>query len=332
MLRPCFARTGPWLQAGKYAAALMSQIPRRNWWTIAEHAGDRTPDRTQRLLSRAVWDTWAAMRVVRRFAVAGLNQAARICGRRGLAVGRSIRPARSSRVSPRVSSGTISVAPGRWLTGSPRCTWRMRARARACADRGSQWIPREHLEDPAKRQVMRLPPDLVFRTKGQLAIDLIGEVLADAVRLDVVCGDEVYGSCTQLREFLEARGQAYVLRVPSNFHLTVTAGVRLTCKDAARVRPARRWEVRSAGKGSKGERWYAWAWLATASPRHHLLIRRHLASGELAFHYCYVPKGQPVSKARLIRAAGLRWPVEECFELSNACALHCGSVPSWFLE
>ena len=27
-------------------------------------------------------------------------------------------------------------------------------------------------------------------------------------------------------------------------------------------------EVCSAGKGSKGGRWYAWAWLATASPRH----------------------------------------------------------------
>ena len=54
----------------------------------------------------------------------------------------------------------------------------------------------------------------------------------------------------------------------------------------------RRWEVSSAGKGSKGERWYAWAWLATASPGHHLLVRRHLKTGELAFHYCYVPEGQ----------------------------------------
>ena len=68
-------------------------------------------------------------------------------------------------------------------------------------------------------------------------------------------------------------------------------------------------EIRSAGTGSKGQRWYAWAQLATASPRHHLLIRRHLSTGELAFHYCYTPEGQPVSKARLIRAAGLRWPV-----------------------
>jgi hypothetical protein len=75
----------------------------------------------------------------------------------------------------------------------------------------------------------------------------------------------------------------------------------------------RRWEVRSAGKGPKGERWYGWAWIATASPRHHLLIRRHLKTGELAFHYCHVPEGQLLTKTRLIRAAGLRWPVEEDF-------------------
>jgi hypothetical protein len=45
------------------------------------------------------------------------------------------------------------------------------------------------------------------------------------------------------------------------------------------------------GHGSKGQRWYAWAWIGTASPRHHLLIRCHLTTGELAFHHCYVPKG-----------------------------------------
>jgi hypothetical protein len=93
----------------------------------------------------------------------------------------------------------------------------------------------------------------------------------------------------------------------------------MTCADAVKklLRDKKRWEVRSAGKGSKGDRWYAWAWLATASPRHSLLVRRHLKTGELAFHYCFVPEGQLVGKARLIRAAGLRWPVEEGFEFSK---------------
>jgi hypothetical protein len=94
---------------------------------------------------------------------------------------------------------------------------------------------------------------------------------------------------------------------------------------------SKRWEVRSAGQGAKGSRWYAWALIATTSPRHALLVRRHLQTGDLAFHYCFTPDG-PCPKTRLITAAGLRWPVEEGFEFANACALHCGSVPSWFLE
>ena len=49
--------------------------------------GDRTPDRTQRLLNHASWDTFAAMAVVRRFAVAGLEAAARRGRRRGMVIG-----------------------------------------------------------------------------------------------------------------------------------------------------------------------------------------------------------------------------------------------------
>jgi hypothetical protein len=67
---------------------LVSGLPRRNGQTIAEHTGTRTPDRTQRLLSRASWDTLPAMGEVRRFAVAGLEEAARRSGwRRGLVAG-----------------------------------------------------------------------------------------------------------------------------------------------------------------------------------------------------------------------------------------------------
>ena len=184
-----------------------------------------------------------------------------------------------------------------------------------------QWVPREQIADPVRSLVIGLPLDLAFRTKGQLAIDLSTDVAADGIRPDFYCGDEVYGSCTQLREHFEATGQAYVLRVPSNFMIALAAGTKLTCAQAVStlLKDKRRREVRSAGHGSKGERWYAWAWLATASARHHLLIRRHLRTGELAFHYCFVPAGQLLTKARLTRAAGLRWPVEEDFSFAKDC-------------
>ncbi len=95
--------------------------------------------------------------------------------------------------------------------------------------------------------------------------------------------------------------------------------ITLTCAKVVttHLKASRHWQAVSAGTGSKGERDDAWAWIATASPRHWLLIRRHLATGECAYHYCHVPAGQPVCLKRLITAARLRWPVEEGFEFGG---------------
>jgi SRSO17 transposase len=323
LLRPCFARTEPWLQAGKYVSALVSELPRVNGWSIARRGGDRTPDRTQRLLNHASWDTFAAMSVVRRFAVAGLEAAARRGRRGGMVIG-----AIDETGQGKAGEATAGVkrhylgCVGKVANGITTVHLSyVREKAGHALIGARQWIPAEHIADPVKSLLMGLPLDLQFRTKGQLAIDISTAVAADGIRPDFYCGDEVYGSCTQLREHFQASGQAYVLRVPSNFAVTLTAGTIMTCAEAARtlLKHKRRWEVRSAGSGSKGERWYAWAWIATASSRHHLLIRRHLRTGELAFHYCWVPAGQILTKARLIRAAGLRWPVEEDFAFGKDC-------------
>lgn len=178
-----------------------------------------------------------------------------------------------------------------------------------------QWIPREHLEDPVTALVAGLPLDLEFRTKGSWpSTSSPPPTPTGRLRL-LSAGMRSTGNCTGLRTFFEARGQAYVLRVPSDFMITL-AGTTVTCAEAVKrlLKHARRWEVRSAGHGFKGERWHAWAWLASARPRHHLPIRRHLKTGDLAFHYCYVPAGQLLARTRLIRTAGLRWPAEEDFE------------------
>jgi len=324
LLRPCFARTTVWLQAGKYVAAVMSDLPERNGWSIARFCGDATPDRTQRLLNHASWDTLGAMGAVRRFAVAGLDEAARRNRRAGgMAVG-------ALDETGQEKHGTATAGVKRQYMG---CAGRVangintvhlsyvRERTGHALIGARQWIPREQVTSPVASLVTGLPGGLRFRTKGQLAIDVLADARADGVTFDFICGDEVYGASPDLREYLEACGQPYVLRVASNFTLTLAGGTAVTCAQAVKtlLKDKRSWEVRSAGNGSKGQRWYAWAWLGTGSGEHSLLVRRHLKTGELAFHYCYAPEGQPGGKARLIRAAGLRWPVEESFELGKDC-------------
>ncbi len=55
-LRPHFARPEAFEHALLYLQAIMSDIPRKNGWQIAEHARQARPYGMQRLLSRAVWD------------------------------------------------------------------------------------------------------------------------------------------------------------------------------------------------------------------------------------------------------------------------------------
>jgi len=52
---------------------LLAELPRKNCWTIAEHAGDRTPDGMQHLLSRARWDADGVRDDVRSYVVEELG-------------------------------------------------------------------------------------------------------------------------------------------------------------------------------------------------------------------------------------------------------------------
>jgi SRSO17 transposase len=317
-LGPMFVRIEPRLQAAKYVRALLSDLPKRNGWTIAEWVGDRQPDATQRLLSHACWDTLAAMSEIRRFAVARLDA---VAGPASLAIG-------ALDESGQEKKGTATAGVKRQHMGCAGGIDNGINTVHLAYVRGGgghaliasrQWIPVEQIADPVAVLTTGLPLDLQFRTKGELAIDLLTDAYADGVSFDFIAGDEVYGACTTLRHFLQARGQAYVLRLRSTFVLTLGTGTAMTCAKVAakHLKQKRKWTIRSAGSGSKGERTYAWAWVATADSTLYLLIRKHRTTGELAFHYCHVPEGQPATLPRLVAAAGLRWPVEEIFEFGK---------------
>jgi hypothetical protein len=170
--------------------------------------------------------------VVREFAVAGLDEAARRSGRlRGLRIG-------AIDETSQAEQGTATAGVKRHYLG---CVGKVasgittvhlayvRERTGHALIGAREWIPAGHLTDPVEPLVMGLPEDLVFRTKGQLAIDLLTGTLTGGTMLDFVCGDEVCGSCTGLREFCEQAGQGYVLRVPSTFRLTLARGITVTC-------------------------------------------------------------------------------------------------------
>lgn len=55
-IAPRFSRVESDRRACDLVMGLMSEVARKNCWTIAEHAGHATPDGLQHLLARACWD------------------------------------------------------------------------------------------------------------------------------------------------------------------------------------------------------------------------------------------------------------------------------------
>ena len=150
-------------------------------------------------------------------------------------------------------------------------------------------------------------------------------MLERAVESDVpfgwFTGDEVYGSDRKLRLWLERQGVAHVLAIKTNERLWAWAE-----KGPLQVRADRlasqveesEWIRRSAGDGTKGPRIYDWTAVEIRPLRepgkgHWLLARRSIANpGELAYYVCFGPAETALEE--LVRVAGTRWAIEECFE------------------
>lgn len=289
-------------------------MPRKNGWQIAEYVGDETPDRTQRLLNHAVWDHDTAQGVIRGFVAAQLgDQRLRVAA---LDESGQEKSGNTTAGTQRQYMGCVGkIANG---VNTVYCSY---ATPGGHALVGARiYLPEDQLDDPERRDAMGVGDDVEFKTKPQLAAEICADMVADGTMAPWAAGDEVYGRSGELRTYLEDHGVGYVLRVGCAFYAELAAGVKIRADQAVNTHlgDQRSWHVAGV-PGSKGQRLYAWAWLATTSARHFLLIRKHLTTGELAYHYCHVPDGRPVILTTLIQVACLRWPVEEDFGLGKDC-------------
>ncbi|MEV5989526.1 IS701 family transposase [Streptomyces sp. NPDC052051] len=308
-----FARVEPRLRARRLVLGLLSDLPRKNCWTIAEWAGESTPHGMQHLLSRAVWDADAVCDDVREYVLEHLHDEAAV-----LVVDET----------GDVKKGIHTVAVQRQYTGtagrienSQVAVFLVYAgeRGHAAVDR-ELYIPHSWTGDPDRCRAAGLGEDTVFATKPELARTMIERFLDAGHHVGWVTGDEVYGGNPKLRTTLEERGIGYVLAVACSTEVTTQAGKFRADRLVKRL-PKRAWQKLSAGRGAKEHRFYDWAVidLAGARPGHHqLLIRRNRSTGELAYYRCFSP--QPVPLAELVRVAGSRWRVEETFQTEKGLA------------
>jgi SRSO17 transposase len=193
------------------------------------------------------------------------------------------------------------------------------------------YLPKQWCQDDKRRERAHVPDAAEFATKPALGTAMLTSATSAGVPFAWTVADEVYGRSAKLREACEKDKKGYVVAVPVNFQVRLLSARKATVAVLARLIPEAAWETRSCGPGCKGHRDYRWAWAATASPRHWVLIRRSLTDpSDLAFFYCHAPAGRPVSLPVLIKVAGKRWPVEECVQQGKGQAgLDQHQVRTW---
>jgi SRSO17 transposase len=199
-------------------------------------------------------------------------------------------------------------------------------RGRALVDR-QLYLPKSWTEDRERCRSARIPEELQFATKPELARGLVLRALASAMPIAWVTADAAYGQEWRFRRMLEEAGVGYVLAVPKSQQVPSAGRIDHALAGA----PDEAWERISCGQGAKGPRVYNWAAarlsaienLDGGDPTHHrwVLARRSLSRpDEIAYYLAYAPTGATVSD--LVRVAGSRWAIEECFQAAkNECGL-----------
>jgi SRSO17 transposase len=312
---PRFARAEPRARAGVYLRGLLSAAERKNGWTLAEQAGDATPDAMQRLLNHAEWDADAVRDDLRDYVTEHLGDetAVLVIDETGF-----LKKGGKSAGVHRQYSGTAgrieNCQLGVFLAYAAPA-------GRTFIDR-ELYLPRAWIDDRARCMEAGIGPDVPFRTKPELALAMLARALDAGVPAGWVAGDELYGQNAALRLALEERGMSYVLAVPVNQYTIAAVDGRIgqTRVDALSAAvPAGDWRRISAGAGAKGARLYDWVRVPirphSEHDRYWLLIRRRLSDGELAHYLCFAPPGTAL--AELVAVAGRRWAIEESFQTAK---------------
>lgn len=310
-IKPVFRTRKGEERAAEYLLGLCSDAERKNSWQIAEYTGETTPYALQQFLYRGRWSAdelrdklqgYVKVRFGEEDAVMVIDETGFLKqGKKSCGVKRQY-----SGTAGRIENCQIGV----FLTY-------VSSTGSTLVDR-ELYIPEEWISDMDRRAAAGVPEDCVFRTKPQMAADMLAH--AQHMPFAWVSGDSVYGSNAKLRAWCEENSKNYVMAISGKEYVWQGLSQNRVSNIVANLKEEA-WISLSCGNGSKGERLYQWQCMPINSPdgyrkRRLMFRRKDSQSTEIQAYICYAPEDVPLEK--LVEIAGVRWNIETNFAQSKS--------------
>lgn len=350
---PLFGREENFSHATAIVQGLLAGGDRRNVENMAEAIHGGVVRTLQKFIAQSVWDDRQVLSELRRHVVEilGDEEAVLIVDETGFP-----------------KKGTKSVGVARQYSGIlgrvDNC--QMGVFVDYCSRHGHVlsdrrlFLPEAWTQDGPRCEAAGVPGGVIFRTKPELAVEMIQNAVAEGMPFRWVAGDSVYGNSPTFVQTVRALEKWYVLDVSSETWVWTSEPKRRPLKAGAKAAgrprkhgvaltkpqqvaglvaniPATAWKRVTVAEGSQGPRvyeyteltvWFSEERLPAESPER-LLIRRSLGQdAELKFQRSNASSTIPLHK--LAKVGGCRWCVEMDFQCGKGeCGLDEYETRGW---
>jgi SRSO17 transposase len=223
------------------------------------------------------------------------------------------------------------------------------------------FLPQEWADDEARRQEAGIPEGVVFRTKPELALEMLTVAIQEGVPFRWVGGDSVYGDSPTFVRGVRQLGKWYVVDTSADARVwteepqvipaeqrpkaqrggrpctqPLVVGEAMRVDEAIAALPDKAWRRMPVAEGSQGPRVYeyaeVWVWFSEEGlpgPKERLLVRRSISQQpELKYHRTNAPAGIALAKVAAVR--GTRWTIEEDIQSGKGqCGLDEYETRGW---
>jgi SRSO17 transposase len=198
----------------RYTTGLLTELPHKNGDTIAQAVPGTSAQRLQEFLTNMQWDEedLNRQRVQQMIAEATTGDGVLVFDDTGFPKQGSASVGVARQYSGTLGKvGNCQIAVTCCYTDA-RATWPVAVRL---------YLPKAWADDPERRQQARVPAEIPFQTKPEIALALLDQARAWGVPHRCVVADADYGDNPNLLAGLEARQEPYVVAVRTDFQVRV---------------------------------------------------------------------------------------------------------------